>query len=254
MTPPDSGLAVSCLCSLREVAGPARSLCLHCRAAVVRLVVSTVMRLNRTQTARPRPRRHSRFACGPEPSTVCRTCLLPAFHRVSWLLFSGAGAGLRLHLQRVLGEADTPPLPSCFPAWLCFQGPRMGAVTSRRPGRGGAGYNLMRSQPLRAVFAQRECAHFAQHNARLKRQLEGCACPSRVALSVAQSVSDSLLTHGLSPARLLCPRGIPRQEYCRPGLLFPFQGIFPTQGWNPHPGIDSRFFTTEHQGSTLKME
>ena len=52
-------------------------------------------------------------------------------------------------------------------------------------------------------------------------------------MRVRSAVSDSLQTHGLSSARLLCPWDFPGKNTgvgCR-SLL---QGIFPTQGSNPH--------------------
>ena len=57
-----------------------------------------------------------------------------------------------------------------------------------------------------------------------------CACVSVHAHSV---VSDSLRPHGLQPARLLCPWDFSGRNIgasCR----FPLQGIFSTQGSNPH--------------------
>ena len=45
-------------------------------------------------------------------------------------------------------------------------------------------------------------------------------------------VSDSLRPHGLQPARLLCPWNSPGKN-TGVGGHFLFQGIFPTQGWNP---------------------
>ena len=46
-------------------------------------------------------------------------------------------------------------------------------------------------------------------------------------------VSNSLLSHGLQPARLLGPRNFPGKNIWM-GCHFLFQGIFPTQGSNPH--------------------
>ena len=45
-------------------------------------------------------------------------------------------------------------------------------------------------------------------------------------------VSNSLWSHGLGPARLLCPWGFSRREYWS-GLPCPPLGTFPTQGSNP---------------------
>ena len=46
-------------------------------------------------------------------------------------------------------------------------------------------------------------------------------------------VSDSLRPHGMQPARLLCPWDFPGKS-TGVGSHFLLQGIFPTQGWNPH--------------------
>ena len=46
-------------------------------------------------------------------------------------------------------------------------------------------------------------------------------------------VSDSLRPHELEPARLLCPWDFPGKDTGVGCLFFP-QGIFPTQGSNPH--------------------
>ena len=55
----------------------------------------------------------------------------------------------------------------------------------------------------------------------------------------AQSLpSDFLLSHGLGPTRLLCPRGSPRKN-TGVGFHALLQGIFPTQGlnlWRLHGG------------------
>ena len=53
-----------------------------------------------------------------------------------------------------------------------------------------------------------------------------CAC-------VLSHVLLSARPHGLQPARLLCPRDSPGQN-TRAGCHFLLQGIFPTQGSNPH--------------------
>ena len=49
------------------------------------------------------------------------------------------------------------------------------------------------------------------------------------------AVSDSLPSHGLQPARLLCPWNSPGKNTYLPGLgcHFLLQGIFPTQALNP---------------------
>ena len=46
-------------------------------------------------------------------------------------------------------------------------------------------------------------------------------------------VSDSLRPHGLEPTRFLCPWGSPGKN-TEVGWHFFLQGIFPTQGSNPH--------------------
>ena len=46
-------------------------------------------------------------------------------------------------------------------------------------------------------------------------------------------VSDSLRPHGLQPSRLLCPWDFPGTN-TRMGCHLLHQGIFPTQGSNPH--------------------
>ena len=54
-----------------------------------------------------------------------------------------------------------------------------------------------------------------------------------VCISVTSVVSDFSRCYGLSPARLLCPWDSPGKNTgvdCRAFL----QGIFQTQGWNPH--------------------
>ena len=45
-------------------------------------------------------------------------------------------------------------------------------------------------------------------------------------------VSDSLQTHGLQSARLLCPWNVQARKWV--GCHFLLQGIFPNQGSNPH--------------------
>ena len=75
--------------------------------------------------------------------------------------------------------------------------------------------------------------------------------------SVSTSVvSNSLHSHGLKPARLLCPWDSPGQNTgvgrCSPLPLIPhLQGIFPTQGLNPG-FLHSRWilYHLSHQGSS----
>ena len=55
-------------------------------------------------------------------------------------------------------------------------------------------------------------------------------------------VSNSLPLHRLQPTRLLCPWDFPSKN-TRVGCHFLFQGIFPTQGSNPHLlALTGRFF------------
>ena len=66
------------------------------------------------------------------------------------------------------------------------------------------------------------------------------------------AVSDSLQSYGLWPARLLCPWGFFRQEYCS-GLPCPPPGDFPNPGIKPtslrSPALVAGFFTIEPAGS-----
>ena len=50
---------------------------------------------------------------------------------------------------------------------------------------------------------------------------------------VCSVISDSLKPHGLWPTRLLCPQYFPGKN-TEVGCRFLLQGIFPTQGSNPH--------------------
>ena len=52
-------------------------------------------------------------------------------------------------------------------------------------------------------------------------------------LYVASVVSNSLQPYGLQPARLLCPRNFPGKN-SGVGCHFLLQGLFRTQGSNPH--------------------
>ena len=63
-------------------------------------------------------------------------------------------------------------------------------------------------------------------------------------------MSDSLKPHGLQPARLLCPWNFPG-ENTGVGCYFLLQGIFLTQGLNPHLLclLHCIFFTTEPPGT-----
>ena len=64
-------------------------------------------------------------------------------------------------------------------------------------------------------------------------------------------MSNSLQSHGLLPARLLCPWGFSRQEYWsgRHALL---QGIYPTQGLNPSlPHCRQTLYCLSYQGSSF---
>ena len=77
---------------------------------------------------------------------------------------------------------------------------------------------------------------------------------SRVLLLSCSVVSRSLLPRGLELARLLCPGGFSRQEYCS-GLLFPFPRDLPNPGIeSSSPALTGGFFSTEPSGKpTLKM-
>ena len=58
-------------------------------------------------------------------------------------------------------------------------------------------------------------------------------------------VSDSFVTHGLQPTRLLCPVGLPRQEY-QSGLPFPSLGDLPNLRIEPSsPVLAGGLFTTD---------
>ena len=66
--------------------------------------------------------------------------------------------------------------------------------------------------------------------------------------------SDSLPSHGLQPARLLCPWGFSRQEY-RMGWHALLHGIFSTQGSNP--GVlhfRQILYQLSHKGSPRILE
>ena len=60
-----------------------------------------------------------------------------------------------------------------------------------------------------------------------------CFKPCLRACSVTSVVSNSLRPYGLQPARLLCPWNSPGKNI-GVGCHAPLQGIFPTQGSNPH--------------------
>ena len=62
-----------------------------------------------------------------------------------------------------------------------------------------------------------------------------CLCCAVLSRSV---MSDSLRTHGLQPARLLCPWGFSRKEYWS-GLPYPPPGDL------PNPGIEPRSLTLQ---------
>ena len=57
---------------------------------------------------------------------------------------------------------------------------------------------------------------------------------------IHSGVSNSLLSHGLQPARLLCPWNSPGKNTEVGSLSLP-QGIFPTKGQNL--GLAGRFFS-----------
>ena len=60
-----------------------------------------------------------------------------------------------------------------------------------------------------------------------------CVCVSTVCVCVCSVVSDTLRPQGLQLARLLCPWNFPGKN-TGVGCYFLLQGIFPTQGSNPH--------------------
>ena len=73
-------------------------------------------------------------------------------------------------------------------------------------------------------------------------------CHSLCACSV---VSDSLLPHGLQPARLLCPRGSPGKITVL-GCHALLQGIFPMQDRTCGSCLAGEFFTAEPLGRPPK--
>ena len=60
-----------------------------------------------------------------------------------------------------------------------------------------------------------------------------CVCVSTVCVCVCSVVSDTFRPQGLQLARLLCPWNFPGKN-TGVGCYFLLQGIFPTQGSNPH--------------------
>ena len=66
-------------------------------------------------------------------------------------------------------------------------------------------------------------------------------------------MSNSLQSHGLQPARLLCPRNFPGKN-AGVGCHFPLQVIFPTQGQNSvlvSPALAGGFFSTVPPGKPI---
>ena len=62
-------------------------------------------------------------------------------------------------------------------------------------------------------------------------------------------MSNSLLPHGLQPARLLCPGGFSRQEYWN-GLLYPPPGDLPNLGIKPRsPALQADSLPSESPGN-----
>ena len=98
-----------------------------------------------------------------------------------------------------------------------------------------AWFTAMSSGPVNAVAAQ--------------PPLPPLCCSERVwACSVAQSC-PTLQPHGLWLTRLLCPWGFPGKN-TRVGPHALLQGIFPTQGWNPHlPRCQAGSLPLSHLGS-----
>ena len=63
-----------------------------------------------------------------------------------------------------------------------------------------------------------------------KNSVDFCICACVLSCSV---VSDTFVTHGPQPTRVLCPWVFPGKN-SGVGCHFLLQGIFPTRGWNPH--------------------
>ena len=75
-----------------------------------------------------------------------------------------------------------------------------------------------------------------------------------VRCTVHSGMSDSLPPHGLYPARLLCPWDSPGKN-TGVGCHTLLQGIFPTQGSNPHLAHYRRIlYHLSHQGSPEILE
>ena len=73
-------------------------------------------------------------------------------------------------------------------------------------------------------------------------------CPLGIILGMCDSVSYPLRSHGLQPARLLCPGGFSRQEYWN-GLLYPPPGDLPKLGIEPRsPALQADSLPSESPG------
>ena len=97
-------------------------------------------------------------------------------------------------------------------------------------------------------------------------QSKAGSCPGPLSLTAAPGlqtccavlgravVSDSLQPHGLWPARLLCPWDSPGKN-TGVGCHALLQGMFPTQGSNPHlPHCRLILYQLSHQGSPRILE
>ena len=74
--------------------------------------------------------------------------------------------------------------------------------------------------------------------------------PLTIQTSLNSVVSDSWQTHGLYPARLLCPWGFPQQEYWS-GLPSPPPGDFPNPGIEPKsPALQTDSLPSEPPGGS----
>ena len=138
----------------------------------------------------------------------------------------------------------------CGVAWLlCKQLAALRALVGglrRLPAQCPCQAQAQLPDPRSSSFLARNapCPYSSLAPSLLSRQM--CVC-----LLSCSVVSHSLRCHGLQPARLLCPWGVSRQEYCS-GLPCPSPGDL------SHPGIEStslvssalagRFFTTEPPG------
>ena len=78
----------------------------------------------------------------------------------------------------------------------------------------------LQADSLPAELPGKSRGNISQHNKSSYQSVQGTHC----AVLSRSVVSDSLKPHGLEPARLLCPWGFSRQEYCSE-LPCPVPGI-----------------------------